>query len=206
MRLALAGERILLGSRDATRAAQIAQQLRDSLGKPDAQIAGLTNAEAAHGSDIAFVCLPIAALATTLPEVAPLLRGKIVIELVNPIERNEEGFRLLPLPAPSAGEYVAQLLPGAEVASAFKTLGARQLLDVARPLVGDVLMCADSSPAKKTVADFVGRMPNLRAVDAGPLRNVRYLEATTALLLEINRLHKATTSLQIVGLDSLSLD
>jgi predicted dinucleotide-binding enzyme len=43
-------------------------------------------------------------------------------------------------------------------------------------------------------------MPRLRAVDSGPLVGSRSLEAITALLLNLNRRHRAVTSIEILGL------
>jgi len=44
-------------------------------------------------------------------------------------------------------------------------------------------------------------VPVFRGVDAGALVNARAMEAITALLLNLNRRHKARTSIQILGLD-----
>lgn len=200
LRLALAGERVVVGSRERGRAALAAASLNEVLAGGGAAIGGASNAEAASQADLACICLPAAALAGVLPGLAPALRGKVVIEVVNPVERGKDGFRLRALPAPSAAEHIAGLLPGARVVSAFKTLAASSLETISMPLAGDCLVCGDDAGAKEIVAEIAGRMPALRAVDAGPLRNARYVEAAMILLLEINRLHRATTSLQVVGL------
>jgi predicted dinucleotide-binding enzyme len=69
-----------------------------------------------------------------------------------------------------------------------------------RPLEGDVLVCGDDGAARAAVATLVERLPNLRAVDAGPLRLVRYVEGITALLVNLNRRHRAHTAIEILGL------
>jgi predicted dinucleotide-binding enzyme len=40
----------------------------------------------------------------------------------------------------------------------------------------------------------------LRAVDAGPMRNARAIEGITALLVNLNRAHRAHTSIRVLGL------
>lgn len=206
LRFALAGERVVIGSRNADRATSVARQLRKMLGDQGAAIVGTTNAEAARDADAACICLPTAGLAGVLAEAASALRGKQVIEVVNPVERTPEGFRLAPLQAPSAAEYVAQLLPEAHVVSAFQTLAAGHLLDISSRLEGDCFVCGDAPQAKELVFDLIGRMPNLRAIDAGPRHNARHIEAATVLLLEINRIYGTTSSLQVVGLDTAPPD
>ena len=67
-------------------------------------------------------------------------------------------------------------------------------------LEGDVVLCGDDAAARTEVAALVAKLPGLRAVDAGRLANARYLEAITALLLNLNRRFRARTSIAIVGL------
>jgi NADPH-dependent F420 reductase len=200
LRFALAGEQVIIGSRVRERAESAALALREKASGLDSIFAA-TNEDAAREADSACICLPAAGVAATLIDLRAALRGKIVIEVVNPVIRTAEGFVLTALEGvPSAAELTAMLLPESDVVAAFKTIGARHLLDVPKPLRGDALICADSPAAKRLAIDLAGRMPELRAVDCGPLRNARYAEATTALLLEINRIHAATTSLRVLDL------
>lgn len=202
LRFALAGDEVIIGSRQREKAEGVARALAESHVGGAPILAG-TNEEAARQADVACISLPAAGVAATLTELRASLRAKVVIEVVNPIVRTADGFAIMPLEgAPSAAELAAMLLPDSEVVSAFKTIGARHLLDVPKPLLGDALICADSPAAKRFAIDLAGRMPQLRAVDCGPLRNARYVESTTALLLELNRIHKATTSLRILELKS----
>ena len=41
---------------------------------------------------------------------------------------------------------------------------------------------------------------DLRGVDGGALENARYVEQLTALLLNVNRIYKAQSSIKLVGL------
>lgn len=202
LRFALAGEDVIIGSRSSSRAEQAAAAIREQLRCDSRHILAHTNEEAAREADLVFLCLPVAGLEQTLGDLRPALRGKTVIEVINPIRRTGDGFDPVPVPARSAGEWVAALLPEAAVVSAFKTLSASALADIGRPLQGDAFVCGDRQSAKKAVLALAGCMPRLRAVDCGPLRNSRYVEAATVLLLELNRRHHATTALQILGLPS----
>ena len=65
---------------------------------------------------------------------------------------------------------------------------------------GDVVVCSDHEGAKKRVMDLVGLIKNLRGLDGGGLENARYVEQLTALLLSVNRIYKAHSSIKLVGL------
>jgi predicted dinucleotide-binding enzyme len=62
------------------------------------------------------------------------------------------------------------------------------------------VLCGDDPGARAEVAALIAKLPGLRPVDAGGIANARYLEAITALLLNLNRRHRALTSIAIVGL------
>src|SRR5438045_1306994 len=105
-------------------------------------------------------------------------------------------FELMPVEgAASAGELIQQTIPAARVVSAFKNHSAETLQDLTVPLEGDVVLCGNDAAARTEVAALVGLLPGLRAVDAGGIANARYLEAITALLLNLNRRHKARASI-----------
>ncbi len=65
---------------------------------------------------------------------------------------------------------------------------------------GDVVVCSDCGEAKERVMTLVKLIENLRGVDGGALENARYVEQLTALLLNINRIYKAHSSIKLVGL------
>ena len=65
---------------------------------------------------------------------------------------------------------------------------------------GDVVVCSDHEGAKERIVDLVGLIRNLRGLDGGGLENARYVEQLTALLLSVNRIYKAHSSIKLVGL------
>jgi predicted dinucleotide-binding enzyme len=64
--------------------------------------------------------------------------------------------------------------------SAFKNLSAERLRAVEVPLEGDVVLCGEDAEARAEVAALVGSIPALRPIDAGGIRNARFIEAITA--------------------------
>ena len=203
LRFALAGEEVVLGSRDPGRAEQAAQELRRRAApyRPDASIDGTSNGTAVSGADLVALTLPFAAVESQLRDLGPALQGKTILDVVNPLTRQEGLFRLLPIATGSAAEHIQQLVPGVPVVSGFKNLSAKQLLAIEQPLRGDVLLCSDVAAATSFFSELIRRIPHLRPVDAGTLGNARHLESVSALLLNLNTRYRAVTSIEILGLD-----
>ena len=199
MRFAQAGETVLIGSRSASRADATARRIRAAV--PGAVAEGVENRDAIARSERIVLTLPAAALPTFLETARTPLAGKLVIDVAVPVVLRDGFFELAPVPgAPSAGELVQKAVPSARVVSAFKNVSAERLQDLNAALEGDVVLCGDDATARAEVAALVAKLPGLRAVDAGRLANARYLEAITALLLNVNRKFRARTSIAIVGL------
>jgi NADPH-dependent F420 reductase len=202
LRFARAGEEIVIGSRQAERAAAAAESARQRLRAVGCHTAvhGSTNEEAVRGADLVVLAFPYAGVAELLPPLAPALDGVVVLDVVNPLVRQGKVFVLTPVPDGSAAEAIQRLLPKSLVVSGFKNESADSLGDIEREVEGDVVVCSDHAAAREAVAQLVSRIPRYRAVDAGPLVNARFLEGITALFLNLNRRHKAVTSIEILGL------
>jgi len=199
MRFAQAGEAVLIGSRSASRADEAARRIRAAV--PGAVAEGVENRDAIGRAERIVLTLPAAVLPTFLETARSQLAGKLVIDVAVPVALRDGFFELAPVPgAPSAGELVQKAVPSARVVSAFKNVSAERLQDLNAALEGDVVLCGDDATARAEVAALVAKLPGLRAVDAGRLANARYLEAITALLLNVNRKFRARTSIAIVGL------
>jgi NADPH-dependent F420 reductase len=163
-------------------------------------VEGRGNVDAVRHAEIVFLTLPFGSLRAFLDESGSLLAGKIVVDVVNPLRQVDGRFELVPLPEGSAGACVARQVPGARVVSAFKNAAAGHLLRLDRPVAGDILIASDDAAAKDRVAALVTAIAVLRPVDAGPLVNATFLEAVAALELNLNRIHKALTSIRVLGL------
>jgi NADPH-dependent F420 reductase len=199
LRFAAAGQAVLIGSRVTERARAAADEVRAAV--PGAHVEGMENLDAVARTDRVFLTLPFAGLADFLAAARDALTGKLVVDVVVPLAVRHGFAELAEVPgARSAGELVQQTLPAARVVSAFKTVSAARLAELGTPLAEDVLLCGDDADARAAVTGLVGLLPGLRAVDAGTIGNARYLEAATALLLNLNRHHRARTGLAIVGL------
>ena len=197
LRYALAGEEVIIGSRDAGRAAETVEKLRERL--PEARISGAENPEAALRGDVVFLTVPYEAQRPLLTEVEGQMAGKVAVNVVAPLAFRKGRARAVPVEEGSAAAQAQGLLPRSQVVGAFQNLSATKLLAVEQAMEGDVVVCSDHREAKERVMALVGLIGDLRAVDGGGLENARYVEELTALLLSINRIYKAHSAIRVVG-------
>jgi predicted dinucleotide-binding enzyme len=125
--------------------------------------------------DVVVLAVWYAAVDDVLGTYGDQLDGKVVIDITNPID--VDAFEPLTLEAGSAAQEIAAKAPGAKVVKAFNTTFAGTLGEgsvAGQPL--DVLIAGDDDGAKETVAGLVGDA-GLRAIDVGPLKRARELEA-----------------------------
>jgi NADPH-dependent F420 reductase len=194
LRMALAGHRVLLGSRDPGRAVGIVAEL---LGGRDLPVEGVGNQDAAAGADVVFLVCPFVGQAEMLPRLAEAIGDKVMVDVVNPLGWDQQGPYPLEVPEGSAAEQAAALLPRARVVAAFHHAPPRLLADPERQVETDVLVAGDDPAARGLVLELADQIPGCRGVDAGPLRMARQLEGFTAVIVGINRRYKIHAGLRI---------
>ena len=200
LRLALAGEEVVIGSRDAGRAAAAAEELSGLA--PGARISGAENGHASASADTVFLTVPYEGQRPLLEGLAGHLAGKVVVNVIAPMGfvRGRGAFAV-DVPAGSAAEESQELAPEALVVSAFQNVSAEELLNPEASVPGDVVVCSDHAEAKAAVMGLARRIPDLRPVDGGSLANSRYVEQITPLLVNINRIYRIHAGIRIVGVE-----
>ena len=195
-RLARAGVRVVIGSRDATRAREAAAQIGDG-------VEGLENAQAAARGPIVLLTVPFRAQSENLTNLKNVLReGQILVDATVPLAAAVSGkaTRMLGVPQGSAAEQAQEMVPeGVTVVSALHTVSAPVLGDLERGLDEDVLIAGDSPEPKKRVAALIERIPGLRAVNAGTLESARFIEGLTPLLISVNMRNKTHAGIKLTG-------
>ncbi|MFJ3804685.1 NADPH-dependent F420 reductase [Streptomyces sp. NPDC090088] len=190
-RLARAGQKVIIGSRDAGRAQAAAQEL-------GVGIEGAENAECARHSDVVIVAVPWDGHAKALKALGEDLTGKLVIDCVNPLGFDGKGAYALRPDEGSAAEQAAVLLPESRVAAAFHHLSAVLLQDPEiEEIDTDVMVLGDIRADTDVVQALVARIPGMRGIFAGRLRNAHQVESLVANLISMNRRYKAHTGVRI---------
>ena len=198
-RFALAGHQVIIGSRSSERAAAAAQEIGHG-------VQGLANADTARGASVIIAAVPWEGHDDLLSALAGELAGKIVVDCVNPLGFDQRGAYALPVaeggPAEgSAAQQAAALLPGSRVVAAFHHVSAVLLLDPEVDTIDlDVLVLGDDREATDLVQALAARIPGVRGIYAGRLRNCGQIEALTANLVSINRRYKAHAGLRVTDI------
>lgn len=197
-RFALAGHPVVLGSRTADKAEQVARELLATGLGEGAQVSGSDNASAASAADVVVVAVPYDGHAELLGALREHLAGRIVVDCVNPLGFDSSGAFALDVPEGSAAQQAAALLPESRVVAAFHHVSAVLLEDPAVDSVEtDVLVLGDDRDATDLVVALAGRIRGMRGVYAGRLRNACQVEALTANLISVNRRYRAHAGLRV---------
>ena len=202
LRLARAGTSVVIGSRDAGRAAEAAAKLKERV--PDTVVTGLENDDAAQQGPIVLLCVPFRNQSENLTNLKSVLQpGQILVDATVPLAAAVSGraTRLLGVPQGSAALQAAEMVPeGVQVVSALHTVSAPSLNDLDQRLDEDVLVAGDSVDAKRRVAQLIARIDGLRPVNGGRLEASKLIEGLTPLLIGINSRYKTHAGVRITGL------
>ena len=188
-RLVESGAEVIVGSRDAARAQEAAEELGAA--------AGMTNEDAVRAADLAVLAVKADAALDTARELAAALDGTPLLSVAAELNFGPDGVK----PAPEAlslAERVQQVV-SAPVAAGLHSLAAANLGGEEQP-EEDALVCGDDERAKELALELAGTVVRGRAVDAGPLASARALEGLTAVIVNVNRRYKAHAGIRVSGL------
>jgi hypothetical protein len=196
LRWARAGYTIVIGSRDAARAAVKARELAALA--PGAAISGLDMEGAARAGEIIVLSVPWAAHGATLVAIREAAQGKIMVDVTVPLVPPR--VARVQLPPEGAAAVAAQMAlgPGVKVVSAFQNVAAH-LLEGEGDVACDVLVCGDDKEARGAVVGLA-RAAGLRAYHGGALANSAAAEALTSVLIFLNGRYHTTSGIRLTGL------
>jgi hypothetical protein len=188
LRFGRAGIPVILGSREARRAAGIAAELNAKLKaiKGAAPISGADNTAATIAAErFVLLAVPYGAHDETLRIVVPHLTGRILVDIVVPLAPGNP--RAVQMPPEGSATEAAQVLLGKDipVVGALHNVSAHILNHLDQPINCDVLVAGDDLPAKEEVMALIRNL-GVVTYDAGPAQSARCVEAITPILIRIN--------------------
>jgi hypothetical protein len=186
-RLAERGYDVVLGSRDAARAAEAAAGVG---------VEGATNAEACRGADLVVLATKAEAVVDTARELRDAIGRTPVLSVASELTFTSAGV----VPTDEAQSVAARIqdLLDAPVIAGLHSLAARNLGGEAPP-EEDVLVCGDDAEAKAVVLELAERITSGRAIDCGPLPSARALEGLTAVIVNVNKRYRAHAGVRLTG-------
>ncbi len=187
--VALGEDDVVIGSRDAERAAAAAAEL-------GGRASGATNVDAVAGCDLVVLAVKAEAALDTAREVADALGETPLLSVASALSFSKDGVR----PDPdvlSVAERIQELVAGPVTAGLHSIAAAN--LDEAPP-EEDALICGDDADGKALALELAGKVVAGRALDCGPLAGARTLEGLTAVIVNLNRRYKAHAGIRVSGL------
>ena len=170
-RFAAAGIPVVIGSRDAGRAGQAAEPMAGA-GLPVTR-RRTTPEQRPRVTSSSSRC-PTKGTRTCSNRSPRELAGKIVVDCVNPLGFDKQGAFYLDVPAGSAAQEAAAVLPDSRVVAAFHHVSAVVLEDESVDQVEtDVLVLGEDREATDLVGRLADIVPGMRGIFAGRLRNAR---------------------------------
>ncbi|MGH3078545.1 MAG: NADPH-dependent F420 reductase [Gaiellaceae bacterium] len=184
-----AGYEVVLGSRDAERAAVAAAEIG---------VEGAANDDAVRGADLVILATKADAALVTARSLRAAIGETPVLSVASELRVTPEG--VFPCTdATSLAERVQAELEAPVVAGlhslAASSLGGSEAPDE------DAFVCGDDADAKAFALELAEQVTAGRAVDAGPLASARALEGLTAVLVSVNKRYRAHAGLKVTGLE-----
>lgn len=200
VRLGEAGIPVVIGSRQAERAQEIAADLVARWGaRLREPVEGQVN-EVVADADLLVVATPWDSALATVRPLRDQLAGKVVVSMVNALTKEGREMRAL---IPARGSMAAEVqatLHRSLVSAAFHHLPAGEMEDLDSGLTSDVLVCSDHAEAAERTIELVDRMEGLRGLHAGSLAQASAVEAFTAVCITLNIRHRVHSTLRLGGI------
>ena len=186
LRFAKAGFKVALGSRDESRAIEVADSLSSKNPNLIGSITGLSNREAIAFTDkFVIFSVPWTGHNNTLNEIKGMLADKVLIDIVVPLEEGNPRKVAMP-PEGSATEAAQAILgPDIPVVGALHNVSANTLNHLEMKINCDILVCGNNLDARLEAIELLKNL-EVQAYNAGDATSARCLEAITPVLIRIN--------------------
>ena len=175
-----------MGSRDESRAIEVADSLSSKNPNIIGSITGLSNSEAVAFTDkFVIFSVPWTGHNNTLSEIKNLLVDKILVDIVVPLEDGNPRKVAMP-PEGSATEAAQAILgPDIPVVGTLHNVSANTLNHLEKKINCDILVCGNNLDARLETIELLKNL-EVQAYNAGDATSARCLEALTPILIRIN--------------------
>jgi NADPH-dependent F420 reductase len=198
-RWAMAGHKVIIGSRQVEKALTAVEILREKIGEQEVDLSGMSNPDAVNACDIAVLTVPFAAHAATLEGLKEELRGKLLIDVSVPLVPPKVTKVQMPPEGSAALQAKAILGPDVQVVDAFQTVSFERLLS-GEEIDCDVLVAGGNKESREIVIGLAEDM-GLNAWDAGVIENTVVVEGLTSILIGLNIKYKVDSAgVRITGI------
>jgi len=182
---------ILIGSRDATRAAESAQEYtnlaKEVHGQISGSIVGNDNETIVKDSDVLILSIQYEHIDSVCSQLLPQIKDScIVISPIVPMTKTDVGFEFIPIKEnkPYSYQLVEKHMKNkSKLVSAFHVISEQKLADPTLVLDYDIFVCGDDKDSVNVVNKLINEIEGLRPIYLGPGSLSYFSEMTTPLLL-----------------------
>jgi len=182
---------VLVGSRDASRAASSAEEYtkiaKEAYGQINGTISGNDNSSVAKESDVLILSIQYENIDSTCSQLLPQIKDScIVISPIVPMTKTDVGFEFIPIKdnKPFSYQLVEKYMKDkTKLVSAFHVISEKKLANPTLNLDYDIFVCGDDQNSVNVVNGLITEIKGLRPIYLGPGSLSYMAEISTPLLL-----------------------
>lgn len=182
---------VIVGSRDAARAASSAEEYtnlaKESFGQINGTITGKDNLSVAKESDVLVLSIPYENIDSLCSEILPQIKDScVVVSPIVPMVKTDVGFEFIPIKEnkPYSYQLVSKYIKDkSKLVSAFHVISEKKLVNPTLELDYDIFVCGDDKNSVEVVNGLINEIPGLRPIYLGPGELSYMAEIATPLLL-----------------------
>jgi len=182
---------VIIGSRDASRAASSAEEYtnlaKESFGGINGTITGTDNASVAKESDVLVLSIPYENIDSLCSVILPEVKEScVVVSPIVPMVKTDVGFEFIPIKEnkPYSYQLVSKYLKDkSKLVSAFHVISEKKLVNPTLELDYDIFVCGDDKESVEVVNGLINEIKGLRPIYLGPGELSYMAEISTPLLL-----------------------
>ncbi len=182
---------VIVGSRDAKRASEAANEYtnlaKESFGQINGTITGNDNISVAKDSDVLILSIPYENIDSVCSEILSKVKDScVVVSPIVPMVKTDVGFEFIPIKEnkPFSYQLVLKYMKNkSKLVSAFHVISEKKLVNPTMVLDYDIFVCGDDKDAIEVVNSLINEIKGLRPIYLGPGELSYLAEISTPLLL-----------------------
>jgi hypothetical protein len=182
---------VIIGSRDAARAAESAVEYtnlaREAFGEIKGSISGNDNVSVAKESDVLILSIPYENIDTVCSGILSQIKDTcVVVSPIVPMTKTDVGFECVSIKENKPFSYklvLEHMKNKSKLVSAFHVISEKKLVNPTLELDYDIFVCGDDDESVQVVNRLIGEIAGLRSIYLGPIELSYLAEMSTPLLL-----------------------
>jgi len=182
---------VIIGSRDAARAAESAVEYtnlaKEAFGEIKGSISGNDNVSVAKESDVLILSIPYENIDTVCSGILSQVKDTcVVVSPIVPMTKTDVGFECVSIKENKPFSYklvLEHMKNKSKLVSAFHVISEKKLVNPTLELDYDIFVCGDDDESVQVVNRLIGEIAGLRSIYLGPIELSYLAEMSTPLLL-----------------------